>query len=198
MDNENEITDEQLDALLRDVKVPDDLKQVLRDIPVQDARAQAIHAKRRDSAKSKTSTPIVLALAASIAAICCLSVWIMFQSSVRELANSNRDSIQEPRIDNPPTVDELLAEIKADADVIENSLNELDIRTLTTKLGRLRSKNASLTEQREVDSLILAVATEASGTFGASDKFVRSDMAWLVENYPNSRGASIASQFLDQ
>lgn len=80
---------------------------------------------------------------------------------------------------------------------IDEKLNELKIRELEEKLAKIENETLRL-ESSESASIVLAIADQTPIHLGASRESIQSDMTKVVAEFPDSRGAAIASQLIYQ
>ncbi len=174
------IDDKQLDAWLRDVEIPQDLNERLLALP-QSAPLVAIRPKRL-----LTVTASLLAIAASI-----IGIGLFVQ-------NSNRSTEPATTAANPELVREL-EEIQAEIAWIDQTIREAEIRTLSEKLEVLSNEaNVELLDRIQRTSLIVSLSDQFALQLGASQEWVRRDMARVIERFPNTAGANHAQQFIAQ
>jgi|GEM_PF-4415580 len=176
--------DKQFDALLRDVSVPGELKQRLRQIPGEQPLV--------------TRSPVVslppkwiagLALAAGLAGVAVWLNWPVDNSPGPGLA-AVEGAPEVATVDPQIAIDQLNLEI-------ELLTARIRLRESEKRLAELQSANPMLElSTNDQLSLALALSDQAAMEWGANPETVRADMQKTIGRYPDSAGAKIASQFL--
>ncbi|MEM7455918.1 MAG: hypothetical protein AAF456_16325 [Planctomycetota bacterium] len=220
LDPDELLSDEKLEELLRDVDVPDDLAASLRGIPEQHAIEHAATVRARNGEQGLWP---LLILAAGIAGIVLSVVWqhsgILDDLSSIASFSAPEDVITEPVIESvetPPTVqvepvpavetnetllaaqsqsDKVLAEIASLQAEIDAQVAQMKTDQMRSELARIQSL-AQPISNRDTDSMIRALADQTRISAGGDLEQVSSDMALVIEKYPGSRGAAIATGFL--
>jgi hypothetical protein len=206
MDPEQELNDEQLQAVLKRVEIPHDLKDRLRAIPQQETEQNELSqpsTKFKRTARLRFSLPAKISLAASLLVVALFAAWMM-----RPRASDNRETIAD---DNPTQVESQaktdlaanqisaqLAALDSSVDRVEEVLRQIEIQKMQVELQQLRRQQAAQLDRFEIESMIIALSGQTSIPLGGSEKQVELEMAHVIEQYPGSRGAQIASHFLKQ
>lgn len=195
MEFDNEPTDEQLDAMLRDVQVPADLKSRLKQIPELASPSEEVAAPLQQTSPAPTSLPqtstktpwLSYVLAASLIGIA------GFVAAHLLLKGTNT------------TVDPIAAQFdpqfetqEQELQMLEAEIQELEIARLESELLQLESLESNRLSETEVESMILALAPEFTIPLGGNEADVRSEMARVIKEYPNTRGAVMAEKILSQ
>ena len=177
---ENKITDQQLDDMLRDVQVPADLKDRLLKIP---HAAQQDHSvvNLPDVAPSELPRtrwlPYVLVATLLIIAGVVATQWLPNNSNTPDVIAKQDDN-------NDPQTHEALPHQLA----VEQSINE----------QLMHGSARSYLDPEDVTSMIMALAPEYTVELGGSKTDLESEMALVQEKFPQSRGADLAQQILQQ
>lgn len=198
--SENEPTDEQLDAMLRDVQIPADLKSRLKQIPdsLPSTEQQTIRSPARTSSKAPWLSYL---LAASLLAAATFA-------TTRFLSKNNRpaapESVATTAIPGPEN-DLMIADSNSESNAqdqqlqkLQAEIQELEIARLESELLRLQSLDNARLSQHEVESVIMALAPEHSINLGGKESYVRSELARVQTQYPNTRGAALAGKILQE
>lgn len=193
-ESNDEITDEQLDALLRDVTMPGDLKQRL--LAVTDVEPAAL---RREKSRSKgLPWKRVLAAAASLAGIALFSLWAFSGGSQRANPKVATNKTPPKSVETTAEVDQLLAEFKQLSDELDSLQTESKLNRIDQLLAEASPRQRSLLPDEELISTVLAIAEQTPVILGASPESTIKDMEKIVEKWPGTRGAVIAQEFIDQ
>ncbi len=214
-DSPNPLSDSQLDAALRDVAVPESLVADLLTIPdqVQSTDHAAIKTATTSSGLQPWRRAMTACLVASFAAIA-LFGWWKFQSGDKP-GNTLTPSIVTPSIvaqstpnpvtpDAPPTealsAEEgaLLAELKALESEFEYVLAGNELAKVESSIADHERTLPISLSRHEVLSITHAVADQTPAELGSSSDDVISDMQNVIETFPNTRGAKIAREFIEQ
>ncbi len=213
---ENELTDEQLDGMLRDVQIPADLKRALKCIP---ARITAI--EEADHAPQTAQMPRKTTLSRAIPASSVRTRWLTYALAASLLVAA---TFLTARFLNRRTQGTAPTATKTDADtestpdlasgdlivrpdhesgnqnpelrLLQAEVQELEITRLESELFQLEQLNSSRLSQFEIESMIMALAPEHSLALGGDEAYVRSEMARVQRDYPNTRGAMLAGEVL--
>ena len=121
------------------------------------------------------------------------------RSDKSDLAKQN-DNGSKPMHSELETDTQLELQIAATDEAIESAnlrLQELEIARLKANLRLLKSISRPRISSREFESITLAVAAEATEDFGGSAELARMQCVSVIENYPSSIGAKIATQNLE-
>ena len=213
---DNLLSDQQLDALLRDVDVPTDIADELRAIPRTQSQNDA--ADRKLDTPSSAGTPWrispLLVLAASLLAVSAFFAWpwivgdselgtdpsTVVRSGPTEPVKPT-DPTQPNSTDSQlnPTLESSTAELLARTEAIEAALHEIEMQRLREQLAEIKQSTPThySMDTREYDSLITAIADQTILQLGGSEDTVRQDMVRVIKTYPNTAGATIAQDFLD-
>ena len=214
---ENEPTGEQLDAMLRDVQVPSDLKSRLKGIPELESLAG-------ESGSLPTNTPPVslassdnkrtwlpYVLAASLLAVAAFTAAQFLPKDGPNVAPGSiasapaKDPFNENNFKPEPRAIEhvvVKSAIDQEVELLNAQIQELEIARLQSELHRLENDyDKHLSEhpsENEVESMIMALSPQYSLPLGGKQADVRAEMARVLEQYPNTRGAVLAEKFLKQ
>lgn len=191
--------DDQLDDLLRQVEVPGDLKAKLHKLPNKE-KVNGVRPSSMPPTGPRTKLwPSLILLAATLVGVSAFIAWPYLggdQPADRTAGKTDPDSINDG-VHNPElqldlrVVDELQKQVEA-------SLAKFEIARLERQLKNLRSAPANLLEQEQYTSMILAMADQTVLDLGGSNESVHANMVNVIDSFPNSKGAEIAQQFLDQ
>ena len=178
---ENKITDQQLDDMLRDVQVPADLKDRLLKIP-HTAQQDPSLVNLPDAAPAELPRtrwlPYVLVATLLVIAGVVATQWQPNNSKTPDVIAKQDEN------NNPQT-----REAQAHRLAIEQSRIEQQLAH-----GSARS----YLDPEDVTSMIMALAPEYTVELGGSKTDLESEMALVREKFPQSRGADLAQQILQQ
>lgn len=213
MEYENEISDEQLDAMLRDVEIPADLKERLGQIPVgvDEFSNETSRSQKKDDFKSPP-TWLALAIAASLMGIVLFFVTQKIDNSNNPGLVNNPKPAQTTNENSEKLADNLansiqqelsaeeqeLAELRAQIELQDALLARLKNERLKDQIVELNRSVESELQTREVESMIAALSSQSLIDFGGPKAQVMNSMAQVIQKYPNSRGATIAENYLKQ
>ena len=204
--------DEQLDALLRDVSVPSDLKDSLRQIPPKHGIAgvttdQKVERKTHKSQNGRPATWMMV-LAASLAAVAAFAGWQWYAGQngndagmVAKIgqADSNDDAETIPNIVDDDAESKLLAELDQEIATLTTMLDQIEIQKMKQLLSQTEtSRYETELANQDVQSLIIALSDQISLPLGGNSDSVESDMAQVIDKFPGSMGAEIAREYLSQ
>ena len=224
-DDANEISDEQLDALLRSVEVPGDLKAQLLSIAdptndelsskAEDSNAAAIPAS--EPAKGGQPTPtrswIGYVLAASLMFVLAYAGWQWWGGKTLDpngiaeveqnqlVSPSPSDGLAKAEDVDPDQkrLQEALERIQRNRVLVEEQLQIAELANARAAAERQTGNQSRLNmKQRDFESMVLAMADQVVIPLGGSEESAKTDMANVIKNYPGSKGASIAREFLEQ
>ena len=184
---ENKITDHELDDMLRQVQVPADLKDRLLKIPhtvQQDQPRVELPDTASPEPQHTRWLPYVLVATLLIIAGIVATQWLPDDATntpnvIATKQNDNNEPFTHDLADREPEVQRL---------VIEQSR----IEQLTQGSAR------SYLDPEDVTSMIMALAPEYTVELGGSKTDLKSEMALVQEKFPQSRGADLAQQILQQ
>ena len=184
---ENKITDHELDDMLRRVQVPADLKDRLLKIPhtvQQDQPRVELPDTASPEPQHTRWLPYVLVATLLIIAGIVATQWLPDDATntpnvIATKQNDNNEPFTHDLADREPEVQRL---------VIEQSR----IEQLTQGSAR------SYLDPEDVTSMIMALAPEYTVELGGSQTDLESEMALVREKFPQSRGADLAQQILQQ
>lgn len=214
---EKKPTDEQLDAMLRDVAIPSNLKSQLLGIPESTSPDDKTSGLSKKKISASVTTPISTkpasktwatwmpyVLAASLLAITIFGASQLIPSNDRELESGTMASVdnQNSKPENkPPPKDLELVETeqaKQELQLLKAKIELLEIERLKTELAMLEQLTGNQLSENEVESMIMALAPEYSIPLGGKKADVQSEMARVLMEYPNTRGAFFANKILKQ
>ena len=221
---EKEPTDQQLDELLQDVAVPQDLKALLKQIPLQsedensdelgsggdrllpvpdsavpDSTAQ--QNRRATPIKENTTqsrTWIGLILAASL-----IGFGMFIASGYLPSHDDTESSIasdnKAPELETNLAVTEIKLKIEdLELQSLEAQIHAIEMAQLEAKLLRMEQASTYPTDQVEVKSIIAAMSEQYSIPLGMPEVKVKSGMARVIQNFPGTQGAAMAQSYLEQ
>lgn len=186
------ITDEQLDALLREVPTPPELKQELLAIADDETSLQlksnvAIH------------TPVWgrwLALAASLIGIALFIAWSMSpETTIPATATNDR---QPQTTSDRLEAERLLAGIKQQQQELEYLMACSELNQLEGLLAEAQMTRQSRINNDEMISTVLAITDQTPILLGAPAETAIDDMQKIIDRWPGTKGATIAQQFIEQ
>lgn len=219
---QDEPTDEQLDAMLRDVLVPSDLKSRLKRIPeLEPLGGESCSLLNTSSPAASTQTNsrktpwLSYVLAASLLAVAAFTAAQFLPSDDSTVAPGHIASsgVSNPEKKNEPdlkhsidhstrqTLNHSFVESdiqKQELQLLQAQIHELEIASLESELLQLETLNNTRLSENEVESMIMALAPEYSVPLGGNKEDVRSEMARVIKEYPNTRGAVLANKVLKQ
>jgi ribonuclease D len=143
-------------------------------------------------------------LAASLLAITIFGASQLIPSNDRELESGTMASVdnQNSKPENqPPSKDLELVETeqaKQELQLLKAKIELLEIERLKTELAMLEQLTGNQLSENEVESMIMALAPEYSIPLGGKKADVQSEMARVLMEYPNTRGAFFANKILKQ
>ena len=184
---ENEITDHELDDMLRQVQVPADLQDRLLKIPNAVQQDQPF-VELPDAAPSELPRtrwlPYVLVATLLIIASVVATQWLPNNDS-----NTPNTIAKQNDNNGPSTLD--LAD------------HETEVQRLAIERSRIvqqlaHSSARSHLNPEDIASMIMALAPEYTVELGGSKTDLKSEMALVREKFPQSRGADLAQQILQR
>lgn len=189
------LNDQQLDDLLRSVPIPGALKQRLRAIPDQPSTPD------REWASKSQIWLAGLAIAAGLTGIVAWLAWTNDGRRVPEVAQTETHSNlpetvadQQANAFRPsppqPAIDRLNMEIDALNSRIKLYEAELRLAELAVPEPALELSSS------DCQSLIVALSDQSGEFWGAKPESILRDMQNVINRYPGSAGAKIASQYL--
>lgn len=216
---DKEPTDEQLDELLRDIDVPQDLKSVLKQIPSSDGLDDGKVGLKDGASNAEEEPTWTGALLGLILAASLIGVGLFIGSA--SLPETDKDSpvAKSPTTEVEKNGDELkngdepepksavrptnvgLAQSEIDAREIrqlEAQIHAIKIAQMEAELFEIERTTAVQVDQREVESVIAAVAEQYSVPLGMPEAKAKSRMAQVIEQFPGTRGAEMAQSYLEQ
>ncbi|MEM7477233.1 MAG: hypothetical protein AAF483_19795 [Planctomycetota bacterium] len=194
---------DELADLLRQVDIPDDLKESLLEIPLQSSSIDAQRKADVSPGQSSLRLWLVMALAASFGAIGLffstrkhspesdLAHKVIKQGNVGEHQGSDTAPA-----DSSGLGDLILAELERRNEEIDNHAAQVELQGLRDRLSGLEGNSVVSIEQYEIESLIYAMSQEYAIPLGHSAVTVRQELTEVVNNYPNTLGALRASKTL--
>ena len=195
------IDDEQLDEMLRDVKVPEALRQQLREIP------SSHKVELKDSYKTSTGFGWVpmLAIVASLLLLMSLAIsWFGDAGngpgngdSIAIAANSEVNS-RENSVDVLSDVDFELQLLKTNLQSIDLALTRQKTKRMRRRLAQLKKSRLTVLGSTEQQSIALSMSCQAAIELGASLDTVRDELEEIQIQYPDSQGSSIAKRLLEE
>ena len=208
MEFDNELNDEQLSEMLRQVAVPDNLKQQLKEI------ASDTVERREETPGHRNGFPSSLwVLAASLAAVATvvgITLWVNSPDPDSTLADGPVMVSPAPRQGAPPesssappnpdrsAASRRLADHTDTMDDIESRLELQEIARLEARLNELQQAEHRLQSLEDVDSVVLAVADQTVMPLGGRPQRAEAAMSQIISRYPDTRGAQMAREFLER
>ncbi len=189
------LNDQQLDDLLRSVPIPGEFKQRLLAIPDQPTTPD------REWALKSQIWLAGLAIAAGLTGIVAWLAWPNDAQRVPDVAQTETHSKlpetvadQEANTFRPsppqPAIDRLNMEIEALNSRIKLHAAELHLAELALP------EPVEELSPSDCQSLIVALSDKSGEFWGAKPESIRHDMQNVINRYPGSAGAKIASQYL--
>lgn len=184
------IDDEQLDALLRDVRVPRGLQQSLQRIPSQTPEVAGnteVAGNVEVAGNAKPRNPLAAWAGACTAIAAAVSVLIYFAPvpvAIRDnlnLGNTNRKSVEA-----------LLAQMEHNLDEI----NQIQIAQDLDSKRDARWKTAPAVDLRESVAMAMSLSWESSLDFGTSTESIEAELEYVIDKFPETRGAQRARRLL--
>lgn len=202
-DNPDPISDDQLDALLREVHVPAGLAGELLAI----AKDEPVVTKRVTNPSLRFHTWHIV-LAACLLGVALFASWAWFGSNANDPSLPNHVAIGDAGDAAPdPSAGEVQADTKlagllAELEALQNQADYIvaNSQLLRTEqdISRLESSASSSLSVRQIEALTRAVADQTSVNLGASPESAISDMNFVIEEFPDTQGAAVAQEFIDK
>jgi hypothetical protein len=201
-----------LDDLLRDIKVPADLKSKLKAIPAL-VETNTATASVEQTETRRNHSAFAFLLAASILGIAAFFTWPLLFPNDDPVANKTETNQLDVEIENNDSENTLEDNSGLDIDnptlatnddsvssleLIQETLDELEIKRLEARLEQLNSRQQNQLAQNEMTSMILALADQTVVDLGGPKELANESMVKIIDQFPNTQGAVIAQQFLDQ
>ena len=203
------LSDDKLDALLRGVDVPTDLRDDLRKIPQAQSEPLSKQAEQvdeqPDNQLGRWRVTTVLALAATLLGLGLFFAWPLINGNETPIASSTENIKKSSTSDSPATAEsvesvesaELVELTRNTTQQIDSVLHEIEMLELRSRLAEIEQSYAQSLEHREYQSLITAVADQSILQLGGSEQTVKEDMVQVIKNYPDTIGSKIAQEFID-
>ncbi len=184
------IEDEKLDELLRDVGVPCDLKASLLQIPGRDCETQL--EVRRPISRSR-----FLAWVAGIAAMLLLFCALMIakrgdQGGLATKSNDEESEVIQKEDMDFTSMDLVLAKMERN---LEDIARIQQLQNVGIPISDTYPRNGRV-ELRESIALAMSLSWKSSLDQGASIASVRPELEYVVNTFPNTRGAAEAQSIL--
>ena len=179
--------DHELERMLREVPIPAKLKENLRRIPDQGSSQSVV--KTNHSGRGSA-----IAWMASLATAAAL-VFMLTRTWVRKADENSPKPIETAKHEN---VQQQIADCLRRMEEINA---EMDVAIAESQLASQRSSISGIDARLgppELHSLILAESSRAALQFGLSTEVVKSDLQSIQKRFPNTHGAVIAQNLLDQ
>jgi len=197
-----QLTDEQLDAMLRRVEVPNELKNTLLSLP----ESLCIEPVSDFDGKHVSNGRYVV-WGISIAVACLLGtiIWVSFamkprgQEDVALKPNLQVQTKTKPAVTTELTVaaKKQLELLKSKRSIIESQLLEYEVAALETQLATVHQNNETPgLSIDEFQSMVGVVAGERLRDEGASQESVNLAMTQVIRKFPGTRGAMLAAEEL--
>ena len=208
MEPDKELTDEQLDAMLRNVQVPSELKSRLKQIPksvtLREEGVVPLASKLPTSPPLPQTSWLSYALVAGLLGVAAFAAAKFLPSAPNnvkpgQVASTNSNHVEGNPNSNllEPTPAQLSA-LDGELQILEAEIQTLESARLESELLQLETRSNQRLSDNEVESMILALAPQYSIPLGGKEADVRSEMARVIRDYPNTRGAVLAVQILKQ
>lgn len=222
MDPNPELNDEQLDALLGNLEVPADLKDQLRKITSSNSGVIVLHTKSQQTWINGR----MLAIAATLLAVAGFLSWswITAPNAVapsvvkgktnpegigdvkepgkveaekkEEDGNGKRPSDANSRLAN--ATDSNPADLESrHQDQIDALMQDIELQNLRYRLAKLESTSSSYLPPNEYESIVQVVAHRSSLELGGDESRIRNEMLSVISQYPETRGAELAQQYVN-
>lgn len=206
---QSEISDQQLDALLQDIELPADLEDTLfcisdsENVLVQTGSLTS--SSSPSNSRSSTAAWVSLAIAASLLAAMAFSGWHWMTPGKQpgfagklagKVGEAGTVSAASTPIMNTSEADQLLEEILNIEKQVEIVLAEREYAEAEQRVWMAEMKDTQHLSQFETQSMIFAIGDQALISQGGSAELVAFDMTNVIGNFPGSRGAELAEQFL--
>jgi hypothetical protein len=198
------LNDDQLDALIRDVVVPNGLSAELRDICNEPT-------KKAELRKPYWRHPAIVAISTVAAVIVLLAAgyfwWPENPALFKEAAENNKSQSQSNDGSSSGEMDSKQAKINANELIQQMTENDQKIDAILYELKKaqlMRERNMETAAYRneldptQVHSLIFAMGDHSQLLFGGSKESVASDLTLVIEKYPDSIGARYAKKTIEQ
>ena len=206
----NQLNDESLNTLLRDVAVPENLQDQLQQIPLAEGR----RLDQRRLPWWRTSYGKSLALAATIFCMTAFFTWNWLNNP--DTANTQTIGKHDKQkslggkhgaddetghiLTNDRLADAVDVQSPTDEPAghsIDTLLHEIELARLRDRLAALDRQTNSSLASREFQSIVQAVANQSSLELGGDRARIRRNMLGLIDQYPNTRGADYARHIID-
>lgn len=198
------LNDDQLDALIRDVVVPNGLRAELRDICNEPT-------KKAELRKPNWRHPAIIAISSVAAVILLLAAgyfwWPENPARFNKAAENNKSQSQSNDDSSSGEMDSKQAKINGSDLIQQMTENDQKIDAILYELKKaqlMRKRNMETAAYRneldptQVHSLIFAMGDHSQLLFGGSKESVASDLTLVIEKYPDSIGARYAKKTIEQ
>lgn len=193
--------DQQLERLLRNVKVPDDLKASL--LKITDEPTQLPPASERNGPNNWFPMKAVglIALAASVLGVTLFFI-NPFGNEPVKTAKTPIEELVEPKEseqqkNSAPTAARLLEQMSANSLELQASVMQQNIELLKALVAEQKSPQLEISRM-ELASVAMSVANQAGVDYGNDIVTVRNDLQQVIADYPGTSGADMAVLFLEQ
>lgn len=211
--------DKKLDELLRSVEVPSDLRTRLRaqlqeqasekgenhlQIGSQTIRSAQLRPKEQSHNRLQRRTWWIMATAASLLMV--VGGAVLWKMNLSPEGNSDSRIVSAPTATDGPSASPRLEDLdRAAIEALERQivaqktvLLELERRELRQQIEMSKRELVKLQAKPQLNdsSLTLAVVAETALKAGASPKVIREDLEFVIDRFPNSVGANMASRLL--
>lgn len=209
MNPKKQPTDQELKALLRDVKVPADMKDRLRQIPKYEDDSLETQPPRKSTPVANPNPLrngwLVAALAACVAGIGLFLSWEHWsQTSLDPNPVADKallDKKPAPPNDtnrNSTAIAAAKESIFRERESIDLAVEQLEIEKLRSQLAELNTAQPTQIAPRENNAMIRAIAAQTALNLGDDPDSVSQEMSFVIKKYPQTRGADLAKRFLDK
>lgn len=195
----NKITDQQLDDMLRDVRVPGDLKERLLQIPhavQQDQSLVQLTDVATSDQKQTRWLPYVLAATLLILAGIAATQWPANNQNTPDVTAKQDSNPDNSPNDESPTNE--LTEYQAKLAAYEAEIQRLELEQANTEQLLAQSAARSYLDPNDISSMIMALAPEYSQELGGTKMDIKTEMALVLDEFPQTRGAELAEQMLER
>lgn len=202
------LSDEQLDRMLRNVVVPGDLRSKLLEIPNFEMADE--DCKTRVEVENSRYPILQLALAASLLFVALFfgMQWLQRSKPGPELVGKTEPAASHLagsdvanatlKTEAASQVSRVLASLDANTNFLESQFLEMEVARLRSELNKIDVSSPVTLNQGEIESIIAALTGEIVIPLGGVVETTRAEMVNVIKKYPGSRGADLASQYLER
>lgn len=210
MDDEQSVWDQQVDALLRQVDVPQDLRANLLEIAKPEI--EAVRVVSRAEPRSRFSRlPRVFAWS-SVGMVAAVGLFFAVQRSGNSVGDASEENVVAISVPTDPAVELDLkseSELQAELALLSEQLSlsqelllKLEIAQLESQIAELQRAsitNVSLSwNDPDTRSMLAAVQEETFHLLGGSEAATLSRMRQIQTDFPGTRGAELATDYISK